>query len=135
MRMGNKPDGMTTRFAPAMAGRAKPKPARRSYRAALVIVAAFIAIAVSGTIFARWPKAAAPAPAVAKKEPAAPQKLSGHVIISRTNSELCDRYLFDNVTGTIKPVETLPCSSAGKRPDVNIADQVNSFSSHWRGAK
>lgn len=96
-------------------------------------MAAFLAIAASGAIFARWPKVPAPAPAVAKKEQAAPQKPSGQILISRTNSELCDRYLFDNVSGQMKRVETVPCSGAGKRKDVDIADQVNSFHSSWRG--
>ena len=133
MRMGNEPGGMATRFAPAMPGRSKPKPAKQNHRPVVLIVAACLAIAASGAIFARWPKVPAPAPAVAAKEQAAPQKPTGQILISRTNSELCDRYLFDNVSGEMKRVETMPCSGAGKRKDVNIADQVNSFHSSWRG--
>jgi hypothetical protein len=99
-----------------------------------VIIGAVLALAASTVILAvSWPKA--PAPAVAKKIDAVAPQQAGHVVIPRANSDLCDRYLFDNVSNTMKAVETSPCQSKSKRKEVDISDQVNSFSSFWRGGK
>jgi hypothetical protein len=64
-----------------------------------------------------------------KNEGALLRKQAGQIIVPRRNSELCDRYIFDNNNGAIKSGSTVPCN---KTEDVNIVDQVNSFSSSWR---
>ena len=63
------------------------------------------------------------------------QNKSGHIIIPRMNSQLCDRYVFDNASGHVNKAETSLCSAASKKPEVNISDQINSFHSSWRGSK
>ena len=101
-----------------------------------MIVAAFVLVAgsVAAYVVTR-PKAPASTASVAKAPEAPSQKQTGHIIIPRLNSQLCDRYLFDNVSGQMKQAETSPCSSASKKAEPNIADQVNSFHSSWRGSK
>jgi hypothetical protein len=131
MRIGNKPDGMTARAAPPAQGQA-PKPVQRHRGFVFLMIAACLVIAAFATILAvSWPNVQVPG--FTKRTDAASKKPSGHVIISRTNSELCDHYVLDNTNGAMKAVETLPCS--GKRPDPNIADRVNSFSQSWRGGR
>ena len=66
---------------------------------------------------------------VQKNEGGLIRKQAGQIIVPRRNSELCDRYIFDNNNGAIKSGSTVPCN---KTEDVNIVDQVNSFSSSWR---
>lgn len=126
--MGNRPRG------PAPVTRAAKNPARGKGGSLLYLaVAGGLALAASAAVLNRhWPKfAEAPAPAVAKKPDAALKKQAGQIIIPRANSDLCDRYSFDNASGQMRPVETSPC---GKRAqDVNIADQIQSFHSSWRG--
>ncbi len=55
---------------------------------------------------------------------------SANIIVPRPNSELCDRFLFDNSNGAIRSAEAAPCN---KSEGANITKQVNSFSSSWRG--
>ena len=62
-------------------------------------------------------------------------KPSGHIIIPRINSQLCDRYVFDNASGQVNKAETSLCRAASKKPEVNITDQINSFHSSWRGVE
>lgn len=136
MRMGNKPDGRTGRFAPAAFGRIKARikarARRRNRGLVLLAVATCLAVAGSGALLAHsWPIALSPM--AGKTADPAPQKKTGHILISRSNSDLCDRYLLDNASGAMKAVDTAPCSQ--KRPDVSIVDQVNSFSSTWRGGR
>ena len=160
MPVGNKPDGVTA--APALPaglraivvpGRAapvalpipvkrakKPAPAKRGGGLLYLVLAAGLALAASAAVVNHtWPKlwafAPAPPPAVANKPDPAMLHKSGHIIIPRANSQLCDRYLFDNVSGQMKQAETSPCSAASKKPELNVADQVNSFHSSWRGSR
>ncbi len=157
MRMGNKPDGVTAARSPALpaglsaiirpAPAALPIPVRRAKKPAAarrgssllyLVVAAGLALAASAAVLNRtWPKVLAfgpkAAPVVATKPGLAAQNKAGQVIIPRINTDLCDRYTFDNVSGQMKRGETSPCSAAKKKPDVDIADQVNSFHSSWRG--
>src|SRR5258705_4730893 len=130
MRMRNTADVVTARAAPAAQARAS-KPARQYRGFVFAIVAALVATAASATILARtWPKM--PAPGFARSDAAAPEKQPGPVSISRTNSELCDTYLFDNQSGAMTQVETAPCNNKKKRKELDL-DKVNSFSSSWRG--
>ena len=69
--------------------------------------------------------------AAKKPEPAVPSKV-GHIIVTHGNSRRCDHFLFDNKSGGMRTVENSTC---GKREEVKIVDQVNSFSSSWRGAR
>ena len=133
MRLGMKPVSIPTRPVPTGQNRPKTRPVKRNHRTALLIVTAFVLVGGSAAAYVvTRPKA--PEPVVAKAPEAPPQKPTGHIIIPRVNSQLCDRYLFDNVSGQMKQAETSPCSAASKKPEVNIADQVNSFHSSWRGA-
>ncbi len=56
----------------------------------------------------------------------------GHIIVTHGNSDRCDHFLFDNKSGGMRVVENSTC---GKPEEVKIVDQVNSFSSSWRGAR
>lgn len=138
MRLGLKPVSIPARPVPIAQNRArnrpKTRPVKRNYRTALLIVTAFVLAGGSAAAYiVTRPKA--PEPVVARAPEAPPQKPTGHIIIPRVNSQLCDRYLFDNVSGQMKQAETSPCSAASKKPEVNIADQVNSFHSSWRGSR
>ena len=137
MRLGLKPVSIPARpMLPASIARnrPKPRPVKRNHRTALLIVTAFVLAGGSAAAYVvTRPKA--PEPVVARAPEAPPQKPTGHIIIPRMNSQLCDRYLFDNVSGQMKQAETSLCSAASKKPEVNIADQVNSFHSSWRGSR
>ena len=157
MPVGNKPDGVTAAPSPALPaglsaivvpGRLAPiAPVKRAKKPAqakrggllYLVLATGLALAASAAVLNHWPKlwafAPAPAPVVANKPDPAALNKSGHIIIPRMNSQLCDRYLFDNVSGQMKQAETSLCSAASKKPEVNIADQVNSFHSSWRGSR
>ena len=128
----------TTPAAPAPL-RAKKKAARKGNSFLYLMIAAGLAVAASGFVLNRtWPKflafAPSPAPVVANKPDPAVQNKSGQIIIPRANTDLCDRYMFDNASGQMKQAATMPCSSVGKKPEINISDQVNSFHSSWRGS-
>jgi hypothetical protein len=128
----------TTPAAPAPV-RAKKKAARKGNSFLYLMIAAGLAVAASGFVLNRtWPKflalAPSPAPVVANKPDPAVQNKSGQIIIPRANTDLCDRYMFDNASGQMKQAATMPCSSVGKKPEINLSDQVNSFHSSWRGS-
>ena len=157
MPVGNKPDGVTAAPSPAIpaglsaiirpgrsapgapANRAKKAaPAKRSGLAYLVLAAGLALAASAFVINHTWPKLwafAGPAPVVVTKPDPAAHNKSGHIIIPRMNSQLCDRYVFDNVSGHVNKAETSLCSAASKKPEVNITDQINSFHSSWRGSR
>jgi hypothetical protein len=136
MRIGNKPVGVLARPAAVALAKQVRRPVRRRRRVRMfLIIAAFIAIGGATPIVARtWPNAWPNLLSfeVAKKPEAAPPKRAGQIIIPRSHSELCDRFSFDNKNGAMRTLEASPCH---KREDVKIVDQVNSFSSSWRGAR
>jgi hypothetical protein len=116
------------------------KTARKRSGLLYLVVAAGLVLAASGFVLNRtWPKflafAPSPAPVVASKpDPAALNQKSGYIIIPRANTNLCDRWVFDNASGQMKKAETVPCGGVGKKPEINLSDQVNSFHSSWRGS-
>ncbi len=144
MRIGNKPVGVLARpAAVALAAQVRRprKPVRRRRLRMFLIIAAIIAIGGATPIIARtWPNAWPHAFAlnnmfsfsVAKAPEAEPPKRAGQIIIPRSHSELCDRFSFDNKNGAMRTLEASPCH---QRDEVKIVDQVNSFSSSWRGAR
>ena len=134
MRLGMKPVSIPARPVPMGQNRPKARPVKRNHRTALLIVTAFVLAGGSAAAYVVT-RPTAPEPVVARAPEAPPQKPTGHIIIPRVNSQLCDRYLFDNVSGQMKQAETSPCSAASKKPELNIADQVNSFHSSWRGSR
>ena len=116
----------------------RPAPAKRGGLPYLVFAAGLALAASAYVINHTWPKLwafAGPAPVAANKPDPAMAHKSGHIIIPRMNSQLCDRYVFDNASGHVNKAETSLCSAASKKPEVNITDQINSFHSSWRGAK
>jgi hypothetical protein len=135
MRVGKIPDGVLARLSPAMQARMKrKKPRRRNRGLVFLVIGACLAIAGSATVLTRsWPKDWSMnfSPVLAKKDGALPQQ-SGHIIVSRNNSQLCDHYLFDNRSGVMTATEAQPCH---KRKEVPVADHVTSFSSSWRVAR
>jgi hypothetical protein len=142
MRMGKKPQGVRLKppaFGPLAAEvrrRRKPKPRRVGLL--FLMVAALAAIGGSATLAARtWPNAFSlntmfSLTAAKKPEPAPPSKV-GHIIVTHSNSARCDHFLFDNKSGGMRALEASSCG--GKREDVKTVDQVQSFSSSWRGAR
>jgi hypothetical protein len=136
MRIGNKPVGVLARPAAVALAKQVRRPVRRRRRVRMfLIIAAFIAIGGATPIVARtWPNAWPNvfSVSVAKKPEAAQQKRAGQIIIPRSHSALCDRFLFDNKNGAMKAMEASPCEQRG---EVKIVDQVNNFSSSWRGAR
>lgn len=144
MRMGNKPVGALARpaaVAPAKKARRPGKPARRHRGPVFAFIIALFAIGGAAAFAARtwphaWPKAFALNSmfsfSAAKKPEVVAQKQTGHIIIPRSHSELCDRFSFDNKNGAMKTLNASPCH---QREEVKIVDQVNSFSSSWRGAR
>ena len=51
------------------------------------------------------------------------------------NSQLCDRYVFDNASGHVNKAETSLCSAASKKPEVKNQRPHHSFHSSWRGSR
>ena len=141
MRMGNKPAGVKLKppaFAPLAAEvrrRRKPKPRRTGL---LFLMVTALAVAGGSATFAArtWPNVFSLntvfALTAGKKPEPAPSRQVGHIIVNHDNSPRCDHFLFDNKSGGIRAVENSTC---GKREEVKIVDQVNSFSSSWRGAR
>ena len=142
MRVGKKPAGVKVKpaFAPLDAElRKRRTPAKRGSGRVFVLLAVLVAIGGSATFAARtWPNAFSlntmfALTASKKPEPAAPSKV-GHIIVTHGNSARCDHFLFDNKSGGMRALESSNCGG-GKREDVKIIDQVQSFSSSWRGAR
>ena len=144
MRVGNKPAGVKVKpaFGPLDAEiRKRRKPKRRGGRVVVLMIAALAVIGGSAAYAARtwpnsWPNVFSlntmfALTAGKKTEPAQPSKV-GHIIVTHGNSARCDHFLFDNRNGAMRTVENSTCGG-GKRDEVKIIDQVQSFSSSWRG--
>ena len=96
--------------------------------------AAYAAVGFAGTPL--WQTSAGSAAAPKVDANAGRKKNEGQILVPRANSEICDRYMFDNSNGAMRPVEALPCDQRDPRKaTATTAEQTTSFTSGWRGAK
>jgi hypothetical protein len=124
-------------------GTAPPAPKRKSSGwgmvfGSLIFVTGFGAAMYAAVVLAVSPGRPLPtngsaAAASPKIDPDVVAKRQGQVLVPRTNSQICDRFLFDNNSGIMKMLESQPCDQ--RNSPANLAEQANSFSSGWRGTK
>lgn len=108
--------------------RRKARP--RRFAAPLALGAGFALALGAAIVFAgtQWWTAPAVHP-VSPSDAERARHAQGQILMPRGNSQICDRYLFDNRGGGMRATEAAPCDGSGA---AQLTEQVKSFSAGWR---